>query len=57
MWLNILLNEMALAGLWLGTAQGINGLFALLCVAAALGADGRRVMALSAVLYLALMLI
>jgi hypothetical protein len=39
---------------WLGTTQGINALFVLACVAGALGANGRGIMALSAVLYLAL---
>jgi hypothetical protein len=39
---------------WLASAQGINGLFALLCLAAALGGNARLIMLLSAALYLAL---
>ncbi len=39
---------------WLASAQGINILFAALCLAAAMGANGRGVMVLSALLYLAL---
>jgi hypothetical protein len=54
-WLHILWNEAILQGQWLGTTQGINGMFALLCAIAAWGADGRVVAALSAVLYLVLM--
>jgi hypothetical protein len=39
---------------WLASAQGINVLFALLCVAAAMGVPGRIVMLLSALLYVGL---
>jgi hypothetical protein len=42
---------------WLASADAINFLFAQLCLAAACGANGRLVMALSALLYLALVLI
>ncbi len=42
---------------WLASAQGTNGLFALLCLAAALGGNARLIMLLSAALYLALTLI
>lgn len=40
---------------WLCTPQGINALFVGVCLAGALGANGREIMALSALLYLALM--
>lgn len=53
-WLNILSDWMN-GWQWLATAQGINGLFAVLCLLAALGANGRVLMALSVPLYLALM--
>ena len=36
----------------LSSPEGINLIFAVLCLTAALGADGRVVMALSALLYL-----
>lgn len=39
---------------WLCTAQGINVLFAALCLWAAFGLSPRRMAVLSAVLYLAL---
>ena len=41
---------------WLASAQGLNCLFALLCLAAAFGANGRMVMLLSALLYVAMAL-
>lgn len=42
---------------WLASAQGINCLFALLCFAAAMGANGRLVMLLSGLLYAALVVV
>lgn len=39
---------------WLCTPQGINALFVGVCLAGAFGANGRVIMALSALLYLAL---
>lgn len=39
---------------WLASPQGINALFVLVCLAAATGANGRAIMVLSALLYLAL---
>jgi hypothetical protein len=53
-WLNILMDGMN-GWQWLVTAQGINGLFAVLCLLAAFGAKARVVMVLSALLYVALM--
>lgn len=42
---------------WLVSAQGLNCLFALLCLCAAFGANGRTVMMLSALLYVAMALV
>ena len=41
---------------WLASAQGVNSLFVLVCLAAALGADPRSVALISALLYLRLVL-
>jgi len=42
---------------WLATPAGVNAVFALVCVVAAMGAPARAVMWLSALLYLALVML
>ncbi len=54
LWLILILNYGLSLTHWLASAQGINILFAVLCLAAAMGANGRVVMVLSAQLYLTL---
>jgi hypothetical protein len=58
MWLIQFLTEwMFTAQPWIATPEGINAVFVLLCLAAAMGAEVRAVALVSALLYLMLVLV
>ena len=58
MWLlQFLLEWLFAAKIWIASPQGINAVFVLLNIAAALGADARAVALVSALLYLGLVLV